>query len=125
MRKYTHGTSEAYGATLFRDGDEATPVLRRLFALRHLLVHPKPGFGQPALLDPEDPALGERFSLPELAEYVVIVGACADLMAWRAYGYGTPDVPGTMLWRARDAVRQFAAEHRALPEPDAEPRPSL
>jgi hypothetical protein len=46
-------------------------------------------------------------------------------MAWRAYGYGTPDVQGTMLWRARDAVRQFAAEHRALPEPDAEPRPSL
>jgi hypothetical protein len=125
VRKYTHGTREAYGATLFRDGDEATPVLRRLFALRHLLVHPKPGFGQPALLDPEDPALEERFALPELAEYVVIVGGCSDLMAWRAYGYGMPDVPGTMLWHARDAVRQFAAERRALPEPDAEPRQSL
>lgn len=125
VRKYTHGTSEAYGETLFREGDETTAVLRRLFELRHLLVHPKPGFGQPALLEPEDPALEERFALPELAEYVVIVGGCADLMAWRAYGYGTPDVPGTMLWRARDAVRKFAAERRALPEPDAELGPSL
>lgn len=43
VRKYTHGTSEVYRATLFRDGDEAMPVLRRLFALRHVLVHPKPG----------------------------------------------------------------------------------
>jgi hypothetical protein len=125
VRKYTEGTREAYGATLFRDGDEATPVLRRLFELRHLLVHPKPGFGQPPLLEPHDPALEARFGLPELAEYIVIVGGCADLMTWRAYGYGTPDVPGTMLWRARDAVRQFATERRALPEPDAEPGASL
>lgn len=125
VRKYTNGTSEAYGETLFRDGDEATATLRRLFDLRHLLVHPKPGFGHPPLLEQEDPALEDRFALPELAEYVVIVGGCADLMTWRAYGYGTPDVPGTMLWRARDAVRQFADERRELPEPDAEPRPSL
>jgi hypothetical protein len=59
VRKYTHGTSEAYGETLFRDGDEATPVLRKPFELRHLLVHPKSGFGQPALLEPEDPALDD------------------------------------------------------------------
>jgi hypothetical protein len=125
VRKYTEGTATAYGETLFHDRDETTPVLRKLFDLRHLLVHPKPGFGQPPLLEAEDAALDERFALPELAEYVVIVGGCADLVTRRAYGFDTFDFPGTMLWRARGAVRQFADERRQLPEPDAEPGPSL
>jgi hypothetical protein len=125
IRKYTEGTAEAYGATLFRDGDEATPTLRKLFTMRHELVHPKPGLGSPGILAPDDPDLEARFGLMELAEYVVMVAGAADVLTWRAYGYGVTDGPGTALWRGRDAVRNFAARRAELPGPDEPDEPSL
>jgi hypothetical protein len=121
VRKYPEGTAEAYGASLFKESNEVIPTLRKLFMLRHDLVHPKPGFGSPGLAAPDDPDLTARFCLTELAEYLVIVGGSADLLTWRAYGYGTPDVPGPMLWRARSAIREFATRRAELPafnEPD-------
>jgi hypothetical protein len=120
IRKYTEGTSEAFGETLFRDGDEVMPSLTRLFKLRHRLVHPKPGFGATGMLDAIDPELDELFALPELAEYVVYVGGAAEVLVRRVYGYDTIDTPASMLWRGRKAVFDYARRRATLPEP-AEP----
>jgi len=116
--KYIDGTAEAYGERLFWAEDEVMPTLKKLFDLRNLLAHPKPGFGSPGFFEPDDPQFEARFAMSELAEYLVMVGGAADLLVWRAYGYGQVDPLATKLWRARTVVRDFARRRGHLPEPD-------
>ena len=117
VKKYTDGTAEAFGARLFRDGDEVMPKLEKLFKLRHQLAHPKPGFGPPGVLGPSDPTLDAKFAMPELAAYIVFIGGAAEILVRRAYGYDTFDASASMLWFGRDAVFDFASRRHALPKP--------
>lgn len=118
VRKYTDATSEAFGEALFWHGDEVTPKLTRLFELRHQLVHPKPGFGSPGILAPSDAELDKKFAMSDLAEYVITVGGAAEILVRRAYGYDQIDVPGSSLWRGRQALFDYADRRATLPEPD-------
>lgn len=111
-RKYIDATAEAYGETLFREGDEAMPKLVELFERRNQLAHPQPGLGPPALLDNGDEDLGALFEMPEMAEYVVMVAGAADLMVWRAYGYGHVDAPARLLWGPVGGARLRGKERR-------------
>jgi len=118
MWKYTYGTAEAYGESLCKAADEAMPTLEKLVELRNSLAHPKPGFGFPGFFESDDPQFEAYFAMPELAEYLVMVGGAADVLVWRAYGYGQADPPATNLWRARTVVRDFARRRSQLPKPD-------
>lgn len=119
IEKLLVGTAEAYGQACFRDDDELTVVLRKLFDLRNMLVHPKPGFGPPpSLLDSNDAQVDERFAMSELADFVVMVGGVGDALTFRAYGYEKFDIVGRTLWRARSAVNEYAERRSDLPDPD-------
>lgn len=122
--KYLKGATEVY-EPLFRDGDEAMPVLRKLFRLRNELAHPKPGIGPPGLTGEPDPDLDARLALPELAEFVVMTAGVGDMLTFRAYGYESFDLWARTIWRGREIVRSFAKRCAPLPEPDAPAEPSI
>ena len=117
VKKYTDATAEAFGEPLFWEGDEVTPKLTNLFELRHQLVHPKPGFGSPGMLAPSDLEMDEQFAMPALAGYLVYVGGAAEVLVRRAYGYDHIDIPGSILWRGRKALFEYADRQAVLPAP--------
>lgn len=57
----------------------------------------------------------QLFSLPKVAEYIVMVGGSADLLMPRAYGFESVDVAGTVIWRGRSIIRDYAKRLRMLP----------
>jgi hypothetical protein len=118
-RKYLKGTHDAYGAQLFFADREAYPEIVELLKLRDRLVHPKPGFGVATELGEPDVKFEALFALPRVAEYVVMVGGGADLLMPRAYGFDSFDVAGTVVWRGRSVIREYAKRHSKLPAWDA------
>jgi hypothetical protein len=119
VKKYTEVSAEFAGEPLFPEGDAVITKLEQLFELRHKLVHPKPGLGQGPLLDAGEPELEEMFPIADLADYIVIVGAAGTVIVNKLYGPTAIDVPGTMLWHAREAVFGLARRGATMPEPDA------
>lgn len=118
-RKFLKGTHEAYGSPLFFADREAYPVIVDLFKVRDRLVHPKPGFGMSGLPGQPDTAFEQLFALPKVAEYIVMVGGSADLLMPRAYGFESIDVAGTVIWRGRSVIREYAQRNAKLPAWDA------
>jgi hypothetical protein len=114
-RKFLKGTEAAYGSQLFFADREAYPEIVQLIKLRDRLAHPKPGFGVQGVGFEADEAYARLFSLPRIAEYIVMVGGAGDLLVPRAYGMDQLDVIATVAWRGRDVIRDYAARHRRLP----------
>lgn len=119
VKKYTAIAAEFAGEPLFSDGDLVVKTLTKLFKLRHQLVHPKPGLGQGPVLDSDDSELEAMFPTVDLAQYVVIVGLAATVIVTKAYGPKAMDVPGGMLWHAREAVFDLAKRGAVVPQPNA------
>jgi hypothetical protein len=124
-RKFLKGTHEAYGSPLFFTDREAYPVIVELFKLRDRLVHPKPGFGVTTPHGQPSTDFEQLFAMPKVAEYIIMVGGSADLLMPRAYGFESVDVAGTVIWRGRSVIRDYAKRHNKLPRWDAPPERKL
>jgi hypothetical protein len=90
-------------------------VIVELFQLRDRLVHPKPGFGVTPVHGQPSTDFEQLFSMPKVAEYIVMVGGSADSLTRRAYGFDSIDVAGTTIWRGRTVIREYAKRHTKLP----------
>ncbi len=124
-RKFLKGTHKAYGSSLFFADREPYPVIVELFKLRDRLVHPKPGFGVTAVHGQPSTDFEQLFSMPKVAEYIVMVGGSADLLMPRAYGFESIEVAGTVIWRGRSVIREYAKRHTKLPSWDDPPERKL
>jgi hypothetical protein len=100
-------------------------VIVDLFKLRDRLVHPKPGFGVTAVHGEPSTDFEQLFSMPKVAEYIVMVGGSADLLMPRAYGFEGIEVAGTVVWRGRPVIREYAKRHSKLPSWDDPPERTL
>jgi hypothetical protein len=107
--------AEAYGSPLFFADREEYPVIVDLFKLRDRLVHPKPGFGVAGTTGEPDANFARLFAMGKVAEYVVMVGGSAELLMRRAYGFDSVEVIGTVIWRGRPVIRDYAKRHARLP----------
>jgi hypothetical protein len=77
VEKYVVATRMALGKALFNRGGEPIQKLQRLFKLRDLLVHPKPGKG----LSVPDPIAGDPdFNPREAAILLVAVATAAEVL---------------------------------------------
>ncbi len=118
-RKFLKGTHEAYGSQLFFVDREGYQPIVDLLKLRDRLVHPKPGFGVSGHHGEPDTDFERLFAMPNVAEYIVMVGGSADLLMPRAYGFESVDVAGVVIWRGRSVIREYAQRHTKLPAWDA------
>lgn len=124
-RKFLEGTHEAYGSPLFFADREAYPVIVELFKLRNRLVHPKPGFGVTTPHGQPSTDFEQLFAMPKVAEYIIMVGGSADLLMPRAYGFESIEVVGTVIWRGRSVICDYAKRHTKLPQWDVPPERKL
>jgi hypothetical protein len=117
-RKFLKGTEAAYGSPLFFADREAYPEIVELVKLRDRLAHPKPGFGVAGVRFEADEKYARLFSLPRIAEYIVMVGGAGDLLVPRLWHgpNGCHRPCGTAGPRSHSGVRQSAP---AIPAWDA------
>lgn len=115
VRKYVEGVATAY-EPLFEPNDEVMPAISELFAIRHKLVHARPGIGSPTAYMP-DPTWRSMYPPTNVAKWLIAVAGAAELMEVRCYGFDYHSFPAAIIWHGRNIVTDLAARSEPLPDP--------
>lgn len=121
--KYLLAPRLALGSPLFERDQGHGQELAELFAIRHDLVHPKPGRGGANVfqLRPED---HKRYTPKRLAAFIETVAEAAVLL-YRSRA-GELEWPAHTICEGRRAIRRFAAKASAsIAKPNDPPEPDL